>query len=103
MSFHQHSADSWQEIHVELSYTLLNSNGSSQGFGRCIVQQNRCMTIFLALSFIQIYLYLSSANLREARPSLVGGPVFKTGGGDEKSPWWVRFPCASAKQCKVLY
>jgi len=27
----------------------------------------------------------------------VGRPVFKTGEGDEKSPWWVRFPCASAK------
>ena len=32
----------------------------------------------------------------EVQPSLVGGPVFKTGEGDEKSPWWVRFPCASA-------
>ena len=27
---------------------------------------------------------------------LVSGPVFKTGEGDEKSLWWVRFPCASA-------
>ena len=33
---------------------------------------------------------------REVRPSLVGGPVFKTGEGDEKFPWWVRFPCTSA-------
>ena len=32
----------------------------------------------------------------EAQPLLVSGPVFKTGEGDEKSPWWVRFPCASA-------
>jgi hypothetical protein len=32
----------------------------------------------------------------EARRSLVDRPVFKTGGGDEKSPRWVRFPCASA-------
>jgi hypothetical protein len=32
----------------------------------------------------------------EAQSSLVGGPVFKTGEGGEKLPWWVRFPCASA-------
>jgi hypothetical protein len=32
----------------------------------------------------------------EAHRSLVGRPVFKTGGGDEKSPRWVRFPCTSA-------
>jgi hypothetical protein len=40
---------------------------------------------------------------REVRPSLVGGPVFKTGGGDEKSPRWVRFPCASAITGKALF
>ena len=34
--------------------------------------------------------------LLEARRTLVVRPVFKTGGGDEKSPRWVRFPCASA-------
>lgn len=33
----------------------------------------------------------------EVRRSLVGRPVFKTGEGDGKSPWWVRFPCTSAK------
>jgi membrane protein YqaA with SNARE-associated domain len=32
----------------------------------------------------------------EARRSLVGRPVFKTGVGGEKLPGWVRFPCASA-------
>ena len=34
--------------------------------------------------------------MTEAQPLLVSGSVFKTGEGDEKSPWWVRFPCASA-------
>ena len=39
----------------------------------------------------------------EARRSLVGRPVFKTGVGGEKLPGWVRFPCASAmfnKPCR---
>ena len=35
--------------------------------------------------------------ISEARRSLVGRPVFKTGVGGEKLPGWVRFPCASAK------
>jgi len=39
----------------------------------------------------------------EAQSSLVGGPVFKTGEGGEKLPWWVRFPCASANFMAGLY
>ena len=39
----------------------------------------------------------------EVRQSLAGCPVFKTGGGDEKSPRWVRFPCASASRLNNLY
>jgi len=48
------------------------------------------------ISFIDLLDDVHVISVMEARRSLVGRPVFKTGVGGEKLPGWVRFPCASA-------
>src|SRR6185369_10365449 len=59
--------------------TVLRTSGDIDYVNICLLYYGRNRVIELFIDFSSM----------EAHRSLVGRPVFKTGGGDEKSPWWV--------------